>query len=44
MANKIGEVLEIELEDSYIKKPTSPMITVETCDIGKFVGHIVSPP
>jgi len=38
MAKKIGEVLEIELEDSYIKRPANPMITVETRDIGKLVG------
>jgi hypothetical protein len=35
MANKIGEVLEIEPEDSYIKRPIDPMITMETRDISK---------
>ncbi len=43
MANKIGKVLEIELEDSYIKRPVGPMITVETCDIGKFTRYIHIP-
>jgi hypothetical protein len=40
MASKIGEVFEIELENSYIKRPTNPMITMETCDINKFAGYI----
>ncbi len=43
MANKIGEVLEIELEDSYIKRPAGPMITVETHDISKLAGYIRIP-
>jgi hypothetical protein len=43
MANKIGEVLEIEPEDSYIKRPTGPMITMETRDIDKLVGYIRIP-
>ncbi len=43
MANKIGEVLEIKLEDSYIKKPAGPMITMETRDISKLVGYIHIP-
>jgi hypothetical protein len=43
MANKIGEVLEKEPEDSYIKRPASPMIMVKTCDIGKLVGYIRIP-
>jgi hypothetical protein len=30
MASKIGEVLEIEPEDSYIKRPVGPTIMVET--------------
>jgi hypothetical protein len=33
MASKIGKDLKIELEDSYIKKPVDPMITMETHDI-----------
>jgi len=43
MANKIGEVLEIKPEDSYIKKPAGPMITMETHDIGKLTGYIHIP-
>jgi hypothetical protein len=43
MASKIGEVLEIELEDSYIKRPAGPMITVETHDISKLAGYIRIP-
>ncbi len=44
MANKIGEVLEIELEDLYIKRPTDLMIMVKTHDISKFTGYIRIPP
>jgi hypothetical protein len=33
MANKIGEVLEIEPIESYIKRPTGPLITIELKDI-----------
>ncbi len=40
MASKIGEVLEIELKDSYIKKLVDPTITVETRDIGKLTEYI----
>jgi len=40
MASTIGEVLEIELQDSYIKRPASPMIRVETYDISKLTGYI----
>jgi hypothetical protein len=40
MANNIGEVLEIELEDSYIKRPVGPMIMMETHDISKLTGYI----
>jgi hypothetical protein len=29
MANKIGEVLEIETFNFYMKRPTSHMITIE---------------
>jgi hypothetical protein len=43
MASKIGEVLEIELEDSYIKRPVGPMITVETHDISKLAEYICIP-
>jgi hypothetical protein len=43
MASKIGEVLEIELEDSYIKKPAGALITVETHNINKLAGYIRIP-
>ncbi len=43
MANKIGEVLEIEPKDSYIKRLVGPMIMVETRDIGKLVRYIRIP-
>lgn len=29
MASKLGEVIEIEAADSYIKRPTGPMITIK---------------
>lgn len=35
MASKLGEVLEIEAADSYIKRPAGPMITIELRDISK---------
>lgn len=37
MASKLGEVLEIEAADSYIKRP---MITIELRDISKLPGYI----
>jgi hypothetical protein len=43
MDSKIGEVLEIELEDSYIKRLVGPMITVETHDTSKLTGYICIP-
>jgi hypothetical protein len=43
MARKIEEILEIEPEDSYIKRPVGPMITMETHDIGKLAGYIRIP-
>jgi hypothetical protein len=43
MTNKIREVLEIEPEDSYIKRPAGPMIIVETHDINKLAGYIRIP-
>jgi hypothetical protein len=29
MASKLGEVLDIEAADSYIKRPAGPMVTIE---------------
>jgi hypothetical protein len=43
MANSIGEVLDIESPDSYIKRPAGPMITVEVEDISKLAGIIRIP-
>jgi hypothetical protein len=43
MANSIGEVLKIEPPDSYIKRPTGPMITVEIRDVSKLAGIIKIP-
>jgi hypothetical protein len=43
MASKIGEVLEIESANSYIKRPAGPMITVELKDISKLPGYIRIP-
>jgi hypothetical protein len=43
MASKIGEVLEMEPKDSYIKRPIGPMIMVETCDINKLTEYIRIP-
>ncbi|KAH9542659.1 hypothetical protein CY35_13G019100 [Sphagnum magellanicum] len=43
MANKIGEVLEIEPAESYIKKPAGPLITIELKDISKLPGYIRIP-
>ncbi len=40
MASKIGEVLEIEALDSYIKRPAGPMITIKLKDISKLSGYI----
>jgi len=43
MANSIGEVLDIESPDSYIKRPAGPMVTVEVKDISKLTGIIMIP-
>ncbi len=43
MASKLGEVLDIELEDSYIKRPAGPMVTLEVRDISKLAGFIKIP-
>jgi hypothetical protein len=43
MASSIGEVLDIESSDSYIKRPTGPMVTVEVKDISKLAGIIRIP-
>ncbi|CAK9200722.1 unnamed protein product [Sphagnum troendelagicum] len=43
MASKLGEVLEIEAADSYIKRPAGPMVTIELKDISKLPGYIRIP-
>ncbi len=43
MASKLGEVLEIEATDSYIRRPAGPMITIELRDISKLLGYIRIP-
>jgi hypothetical protein len=43
MASSIGEVLDIESPDSYIKRPVGPMITVEVKDISRLAGIIKIP-
>jgi len=43
MANKLGEVIEIEAADSYIKRPTRPMIIIEVRDISMLAGFIKIP-
>ncbi len=43
MASKLGEVLEIEVADSCIKRPAGPMITIELRDISKLPGYIRIP-
>jgi hypothetical protein len=40
MASKIGEVLEIEPAELYIKRPVRPLITIELKDISKLPGYI----
>jgi len=40
MASKLGEVLEIEAADSYIKRPADLMVTIEVKDIAKLAGFI----
>jgi len=43
MASSIGEVLDIESPDSYIKRPIGPMVTVEVKDISKLARIIRIP-
>jgi hypothetical protein len=43
MASKIGEVLQIEPVDLYMKKLAGPMITMEIQDISRLVGLIRIP-
>ncbi|CAK9859825.1 unnamed protein product [Sphagnum jensenii] len=43
MASKLGEVLDIEAANSYMKRPASPMVTIEVRDIAKLAGYIRIP-
>ncbi|CAM6076477.1 unnamed protein product [Sphagnum tenellum] len=43
MASKLGEVLDIEAADSYIKRAASPMVTIEVHVISKLAGFIRYP-
>ncbi len=43
MASKLGEVLDIEAEDSNIKRPVGPMVTVEVQDISILTRFIRIP-
>jgi hypothetical protein len=43
MASSIGEVLDTESSDSYIKRLAGPMVTIEVKDIGKLAGIIRIP-
>ncbi|CAK9255586.1 unnamed protein product [Sphagnum jensenii] len=43
MASSIGDVLDIESPDSYIKRRAGPMVTVEVKDISKLAGIIRIP-
>ncbi len=44
MASKLGEVLDIEAADSYMKRSAGPMVTVEVQDITtKLAGFIEIP-
>jgi len=40
MASKLGEVLDIEAADSYIKRLAGPMVTIEVKDIAKLAGYM----
>jgi len=43
MASKLGEILDIEAANSYIKRPAGPMVTVEVHDISRLAGFIRIP-
>jgi hypothetical protein len=43
MASKLGEVLDIEAVDSYIKRPARLMVTIEVKDIAKLASYIRIP-
>ncbi len=43
MASKLGEMLDIEAADSYIKRLAGPMVTIEVKDIAKLASYIRIP-
>jgi len=43
MASKLREVLDIEVADFYMKRPTSPMVIIEVRDIIKLAWYIRIP-
>lgn len=43
MASKLGEVLDIEAANSYMKRPAGPTVTIEVRDIAKLAGYIRIP-
>ncbi|CAM6065853.1 unnamed protein product [Sphagnum tenellum] len=43
MASKLGEGLDIEAMDSYIKRPAGLMVTIEVKDITKLAGYLRIP-
>jgi hypothetical protein len=43
MASKLGEVLDIEAADSYIKRSAGPMVTIEVKEITNLAGYIRIP-
>jgi hypothetical protein len=40
IASKLGEVLDIEAANSYIKRPAGPMVTIEVKEITNLAGYI----
>jgi hypothetical protein len=43
MASKLGDVLDIEATNSYMKRPAGPMVTIEVNDIAKLARYIRIP-
>jgi hypothetical protein len=43
MASNIGEVLEIEVMDSYIKRMMGPMVTIEVLNIARVPRYVKIP-
>ncbi|CAM6075700.1 unnamed protein product [Sphagnum tenellum] len=43
MASKLSKVLDIKAADSYMKRPASPMVSIEVRDIAKLAGYMRIP-